>query len=594
MSDISRLTKIVYLDREQYQILKSQGYYIINGVTKYYDPDTLYLVKRTGIEVDKAFTSIDSVEVLSDGIKVTYSDELNRPTSLTLPLKESEDLSFTAEEKRVLLSLSKTFKADYAALSLLAQTTSEDFEEFVLQYEKDLDEITQAIGELLSEIFLELEREIAKKQNVLEFDGEYNAETNKVVLQQTADALNETVKGLSENYTKLSENFDKHTQAADKNFETVNKSVKSNTDAITEANKALTSLDTRITNLESFDRIKIVKELPTTGDSGVIYLLKSKNETEGDVFEEWFWYTETVTADDGTEQTVSDWEKLGAVSLNIDDYYTKDKIDELFDEYEVVVDDISVVRNAKGELSLASRYKNYLDDRLYVSPSIETFTLVDSTSVGAHLVGTTVTIAGFTHSEAEINSLVGNLTFTIGSAYSKSIEPATSDTTIYIDTNANAADNQPYTIKNTSTASLTVRLAGKDIKDNAVTSSKTYNWYYPFYYGGSTKEDLTDAEIAGPTGTAVLTRAGLSNNYKGNRAITLENDAYIYFAAIGFSITNLKDAATNLGVGFTLVRNDKTDENGNRTINVNGVNLTMKLYRTTSVIKKGKYTLIIS
>lgn len=582
MSDISRLTKIVYLDREQYQILKSQGYYIINGVTKYYDPDTLYLVKRTGIEVDKAFTSIDAVEVLTNGIKVTYSDELNRPTSLTLPLKVSEDLSFTATEKRVLLSLSETFKADYDALSKLAQTTSEDFEDFLVQYAKDIDEVTKAIGELLSEIFLDLEVRINEKQDKLAFDGEYNAETNKVVLQQTTNALNETVKGLSESYTKLSENFDKHTQAADENFEAVNKSIESNAVAISEANKELSSLDSRVNKLESFDRMKIVKELPNTGDSGVIYLLKSKNETEGDVFEEWFWYTETVTADDGTEQNVSGWEKLGAVSLNIDDYYTKDKIDELFDEYEVVVDDVSVVRNSEGELSLASRYKNYLDNQLYVRPSIPTFSLTSgTTSTGNKDIGTEITITGFSYKVEGANNFKGNLTFKIGSFSNYDTFVTPSESTVTID----FGDND-FVYAPTTKTSLSVTLSGKDIKGNTINaSSKSYNWCYPFYFGGSTKNSLTGDEI-----TSDLSKATLANSYTGNRSVTLTNNQYIYFAAIGFTISKIMDRDTGFAVGITKL----TDDNNKISIAVNGVSLNVNLYRTVSIINAGTYNLSIS
>lgn len=59
-------------------------------------------------------------------------------------------------------------------------------------------------------------------------------------------------------------------------------------------------------------RVEVVEELPTTGESNVLYLVPKDNTGESDVFEEWIYIN-------------NNWEKIGSTDIDLSNYYTKDE-----------------------------------------------------------------------------------------------------------------------------------------------------------------------------------------------------------------------------------------------------------------------------
>ena len=77
-----------------------------------------------------------------------------------------------------------------------------------------------------------------------------------------------------------------------------------------------------IGNIVSFDTI-VVDELPATGVKGVFYFIpKSDSTNENNIYEEYIW----ITADNKYELVGST-----AVTVNLDNYYTKQEVDDLID-----------------------------------------------------------------------------------------------------------------------------------------------------------------------------------------------------------------------------------------------------------------------
>lgn len=65
-------------------------------------------------------------------------------------------------------------------------------------------------------------------------------------------------------------------------------------------------------------QFKIVDELPETGEENIVYLVPSKDPSQGDLFEEYIWINGA-------------WEKIGSIDLR--DYYTKEQIDAMLAYY---------------------------------------------------------------------------------------------------------------------------------------------------------------------------------------------------------------------------------------------------------------------
>ena len=74
-------------------------------------------------------------------------------------------------------------------------------------------------------------------------------------------------------------------------------------------------VDSKLSNLTNFHFEK-VDELPQTGESNVIYLVPSANQTTGNEYDEYYW--------DATSNT---FETLGSTAIDLSNYYTKTEVD---------------------------------------------------------------------------------------------------------------------------------------------------------------------------------------------------------------------------------------------------------------------------
>ena len=70
-------------------------------------------------------------------------------------------------------------------------------------------------------------------------------------------------------------------------------------------------VDSKLTNLTNFHFEK-VDELPQTGESNVIYLVPSANQTTGNEYDEYYW-----------DATTNTFETLGSTAIDLSNYYTK-------------------------------------------------------------------------------------------------------------------------------------------------------------------------------------------------------------------------------------------------------------------------------
>lgn len=66
-------------------------------------------------------------------------------------------------------------------------------------------------------------------------------------------------------------------------------------------------------------KIKIVNELPSSGEPNTLYFLKTSTQATN-LYSEYIW----------VQEGGGFWEKLGDISINLDNYYTKDEIDKMF------------------------------------------------------------------------------------------------------------------------------------------------------------------------------------------------------------------------------------------------------------------------
>lgn len=74
------------------------------------------------------------------------------------------------------------------------------------------------------------------------------------------------------------------------------------------------SVNQKIANVKQFEAV-VVTTLPTTGDSGKIYL-KSKQGSSNDIYDEYLWVN-------------SKWEFIGTTAVDLSNYYTKSSVDTL-------------------------------------------------------------------------------------------------------------------------------------------------------------------------------------------------------------------------------------------------------------------------
>lgn len=88
-------------------------------------------------------------------------------------------------------------------------------------------------------------------------------------------------------------------------------------------------------NIKGSLQAVVVEELPATGEAGVLYLVPKDESGAEDIYDEYLWVEK-----DGTYQ----FERVGATSVDLTDYYTKEEIDAMIGDIE---SELHVINNGE-------------------------------------------------------------------------------------------------------------------------------------------------------------------------------------------------------------------------------------------------------
>lgn len=221
---------------------------------------------------------------------------------------------------------------------------------------------------------------------------------------------------------------------------------------------------------------------------------------------------------------------------------------------EGMVDNVSVVCDENGFISLPKKYVEYLDNQLYQAPSISNF---DFFSASSTEIGTTISISQFTHKETNIDSIRGKLTLKEGNTgLLSNIYPSASTTTLSFE--------RDYT--RTTPGTVTVTLSGVNTKGASFSKSDSITFYAPHYYGALDAAELVAGSDIKSLG--LTKHSSTSSNWTGTVSINNENDQYVYFVTTDSSIT-VKSGGFDVPLTKTTI-----------TLTLNGVATTYYCYRT--------------
>lgn len=252
----------------------------------------------------------------------------------------------------------------------------------------------------------------------------------------------------------------------------------------------------------------------------------------------------------------------------LDNYYTKDEIDDKLDN---INNDISSVNEELTDLNdnmddLTSRVV-ILEEAVFpeARPTISQFVLVGVSTIAE--VGSQLTVSSFSHLETVIENIEGNLVLKHG--------PTMIDDTITpVNTLTSVTLSSPLTVTKTTTGTETFTLQGITTSSNTISRSVDISFYFPKFLGCSPSTSVTGSDILMMTrGPSIPTR------------ITLSETSYIYFVTDG-TISVIKDSDTGFGVPVDLPDTVEVD--------INSVLKNYHVYRTSNAILPGTYSFTIS
>lgn len=255
-----------------------------------------------------------------------------------------------------------------------------------------------------------------------------------------------------------------------------------------------------------------------------------------------------------------------AKTEELSNYATKEDLESAGGTVEV--DGVSIVKGENG-LQLAQKYIDYLESVLYAVPSISTFTLKDSKTY--YEIGEGIAVSEFTHKETNTTSIKGNLTLFIDdSAVNENVTPSSSGAKVKIDT----------TVTKDTPTSFDYKLEGTSTKGSTFSQKKTVYVVAPFFIGGNTNTSVNAGDIPN------LTKQALKSNLAGDYSVTLEVNGYIYFCCHQWQ--SIKEIKSGI---FPVPLEDPKTVTG---VDINGVSLSYKVYRTSNEIAAGTYSFTIA
>nr|DAH53919.1 MAG TPA: hypothetical protein [Caudoviricetes sp.] len=225
---------------------------------------------------------------------------------------------------------------------------------------------------------------------------------------------------------------------------------------------------------------------------------------------------------------------------------------------------------------LKQEYADYLEEQLYKTPSIKSFTVTTESSVSNPAeVGQIFTPSGFTHYEENTENISGTLKLAMGgSVIMSNIAVSEESVTVPLSVQGHIFSTD---------ATLTIRLSGTDRKGKTFYKDYTRSAYYPFYYGGSDKASLTAGNIVGLTKAQSIT---------GTKEITLSSNGYLYFCCHEsksvHSVVSLNESGAE---EFEVPMNAPVTVSS---VLINGLHFDYKVYRSESLIQAGTYKYKVS
>lgn len=129
---------------------------------------------------------------------------------------------------------------------------------------------------------------------------------------------------------------------------------------------AIKALNERVNELAELGfKPEIVTELPETGNDHTLYLVLESEPGEDPWYQEYLWLD-------------NEWEKIGTTSIDFEDYYTKDEVDTILEDYSTWEDVESVREQLEDSIDgLTDRVDNleentYTKDETYSKDEIDT------------------------------------------------------------------------------------------------------------------------------------------------------------------------------------------------------------------------------
>lgn len=219
-------------------------------------------------------------------------------------------------------------------------------------------------------------------------------------------------------------------------------------------------------------------------------------------------------------------------------------------------------------VSLPRAFYDYLDEQTYLKPVIDEFFIPGFE--GEAELGTSIDVSEIRHSESNPENIAaGTLNLMISTS---SRDPVLSG----IEPSETLAVRQfgPMTITRDTPGTRFFTLTCRDTKNNVISKSVTRTFYVPKFLGSSAAAGVTAQEIL-----------SMSKGRSMPANITLSGTAYIYFVT-NDTISTVKDAATGFGVPIEAAERQM--------VSINGINISYRVYRTSSRITAGTYSFIIS
>ena len=430
-----------------------------------------------------------------------------------------------------------------AHVERIAKETEAALEE--LSNEIDNSEAMQAMQEKIDQLK-------EQKQNAVTFDGLYDANSNPVATVETV------TEGVTAAREAIETDVLTYKQVTNKALETLQSEMQD-----IKKNGVIVGEDGKIpavclpSYVDDVIEGETLSDFPIFGEKGKIYVTTSDNK-------QYRWsgsgYAEiSASLALGQTETTAYPGHLGKQNAAAIEQLSKD----------VMVDKETIVRNENGEMELCARYKDYLEEKLYLAPTVAVFTLANLASI--YELGKTISPSSLTHRETRVGNIDGLLSVYVNSTVKKTIAAKDVQETLTLEDELDITCTMPQTV--------TYKLQGVNTRGGAFNRSILVSVVAPFFIGICNDTRVVATEIA------AFRKQTLKAAIAGTYTVSVGN-GYIFFCCDASQKINGITSS-----GFTVPMEYVGDVAG---VDINGVFVTYKTYRTTNKVVAGTYTYVIT